>query len=32
MARSFGRLTPSILAHAAFDWAIVMMFPLWGPS
>jgi membrane protease YdiL (CAAX protease family) len=32
MARSFGRLTPSILAHAAFDWAIIMMFPLWGPS
>jgi hypothetical protein len=30
MARSFGRLTPSILAHALFDWAVVMMFPLWG--
>jgi uncharacterized protein len=30
MARAFGRLTPSILAHALFDWAIVMMFPLWG--
>jgi membrane protease YdiL (CAAX protease family) len=32
MARGFGRLAPGILAHALFDWAIVMMFPLWGPS
>jgi membrane protease YdiL (CAAX protease family) len=31
MARAFGRLTPGILAHAFFDWAVVMMFPLWGP-
>ncbi|HEY1692618.1 MAG TPA: CPBP family intramembrane glutamic endopeptidase [Polyangiaceae bacterium] len=31
MARAFGSLTPSILAHALFDWAVVMMFPLWGP-
>ncbi len=31
MARAFGRLAPGVLAHAAFDWAIVMMFPLWGP-
>lgn len=30
MARAFGRLVPSILAHALFDWAVVMMFPLWG--
>ena len=30
MARSFGRLGPSILAHALFDWGVVMMFPLWG--
>jgi membrane protease YdiL (CAAX protease family) len=30
MARAFGRLAPSILAHALFDWAVVMMFPLWG--
>jgi membrane protease YdiL (CAAX protease family) len=30
MARVFGRLPPSILAHALFDWAVVMMFPLWG--
>jgi uncharacterized protein len=31
MARAFGRLGPSILAHALFDWAMLMMFPLWGP-
>ncbi len=31
LARAFGRLVPSILAHALFDWAILMMFPLWGP-
>ncbi|MDP9034763.1 MAG: CPBP family intramembrane metalloprotease [Myxococcota bacterium] len=30
MARVFGRLVPSIVAHALFDWAVVMMFPLWG--
>ena len=30
MARAFGRLPPSILAHALFDWAVIMMFPLWG--
>lgn len=30
MARSFGRLAPGILAHAFFDYAVVMMFPLWG--
>jgi membrane protease YdiL (CAAX protease family) len=30
MARAFGRLFPSVLAHALFDWAVVMMFPLWG--
>jgi membrane protease YdiL (CAAX protease family) len=32
MARQFGRLAPGILAHALFDWAVVMMFPLWGPK
>jgi uncharacterized protein len=31
LARMFGRLAPSILAHALFDWAVLMMFPLWGP-
>jgi membrane protease YdiL (CAAX protease family) len=30
MARFFGRLAPGILAHALFDWATVMMFPLWA--
>jgi membrane protease YdiL (CAAX protease family) len=30
MARFFGRLAPGVLAHALFDWAVVMMFPLWG--
>ncbi len=32
MARVFGRLTPSILSHAAFDWCVIMMFRLWGPG
>jgi membrane protease YdiL (CAAX protease family) len=32
MAKSFGRLAPGILAHALFDWAVIMMFPLWGPK
>jgi membrane protease YdiL (CAAX protease family) len=30
MARAFGRLIPSVLAHALFDWAVVITFPLWG--
>ncbi len=30
MARGFGRLAPGFLAHALFDWAAIMMFPLWG--
>jgi uncharacterized protein len=30
MARAFGRLTPGALAHALFDWAVIMTFPLWG--
>jgi membrane protease YdiL (CAAX protease family) len=32
MARMFGRLPPAILSHALFDWMVVMMFRLWGPS
>jgi len=32
MSRVFGRLAPGILAHALFDWAVLMMFPLWGPG
>jgi membrane protease YdiL (CAAX protease family) len=31
MARAFGRLAPGVLSHALFDWAVVMMFRLWGP-
>jgi hypothetical protein len=31
MARAFGTLVPSILAHALFDWAVLMMVPMWGP-
>jgi len=30
--RAFGRLVPAIVAHALFDWCLVMMFRLWGPS
>ncbi len=30
MAQRFGRLFPSILAHAAFCWAVIIVFPLWG--
>src|SRR5882672_4492832 len=30
MARAFRRLAPGVLAHALFDWAVIMMFPLWG--
>src|ERR1700722_3303592 len=30
MARVFGSLAPGILTHALFDWAVLMMFPLWG--
>lgn len=32
MARHFGRLLPGIFAHVLFDWTVVMMFRLWGPS
>jgi hypothetical protein len=32
MARVFGRLAPSIVSHAAFDWCVIMMFRLWGPG
>ena len=33
LARVFGdRLTPSIISHGLFDWAVLMMFRLWGPS
>lgn len=32
MARAFGRLMPSVLSHALYDCAVVMLFPLWGPE
>jgi membrane protease YdiL (CAAX protease family) len=32
MARRFGRLAPSIVSHALFDWAVVVLFRLWGES
>jgi membrane protease YdiL (CAAX protease family) len=32
MAKRFGRLVPSIVSHAMFDWAVVVMFRLWGGS
>jgi membrane protease YdiL (CAAX protease family) len=30
MARWSGRLAPSVLSHAAFDWCVIMLFRLWG--
>ena len=32
MARRFGRLLPGIFLHVLFDWTVLMMFRLWGPS
>lgn len=32
MARGFGRLLPGIFSHVLFDWTVLMMFRLWGPS
>lgn len=32
MARRFERLWPSIFSHVLFDWTVLMMFRLWGPS
>lgn len=32
MTRSFGRLLPAVFAHVLFDWTVLMMFRLWGPS
>jgi uncharacterized protein len=32
MARRFERLLPSIFSHILFDWTVLMMFRLWGPS
>jgi len=32
MARFWGRLIPSIVCHALFDWTALVLFRLWGPS
>lgn len=32
MARRFGRILPSMFAHALFDWTVLVMFRLYGPS
>ena len=32
MARKFERLLPSVFSHFLFDWVVIMMFRLWGPS
>ncbi len=32
MMRRFERLWPGIFSHVLFDWTVVMMFRLWGPS
>lgn len=32
MARKFERLLPGVFAHVLFDWTVIMMFRLWGPS
>ncbi len=31
-ARRWGRLFPGIFSHILFDWTVIMMFRLWGPS
>lgn len=32
MAHRYERLLPSIFSHVLFDWTVLMMFRLWGPS
>jgi hypothetical protein len=32
MTRVYGRVIPSIVCHALFDWSVLVMFRLWGPS
>jgi uncharacterized protein len=32
MAKRWGRLMPGIFSHILFDWTVLMMFRLWGPS
>ncbi|MCL2777448.1 MAG: CPBP family intramembrane metalloprotease [Polyangiaceae bacterium] len=32
LARRYGRLLPGVISHILFDWTVLMMFRLWGPS
>lgn len=32
MARRFERLLPGMFSHVFFNWTVLMMFRLWGPS
>jgi membrane protease YdiL (CAAX protease family) len=32
MARRFERILPGLFSHVLFDWTVLMMFRLWGPS
>ena len=32
MARRFERLLPGVFSHVLFDWSVLVMFRLWGPS
>jgi membrane protease YdiL (CAAX protease family) len=32
MARRFERLVPGMFSHVLFNWTVIMMFRLWGPS
>jgi hypothetical protein len=32
MARRFERLLPGVFSHILFDWSVLVMFRLWGPS
>jgi membrane protease YdiL (CAAX protease family) len=32
LTRKYERLWPAIISHALFDWCVVMMFRLYGPS
>lgn len=32
MSRRFERLLPGIFSHVLFNWTVLMMFRLWGPS
>jgi membrane protease YdiL (CAAX protease family) len=32
MARRYERLLPGVFSHVLFDWTVLIMFRLWGPS